>query len=194
MKKAISEIVVDEAERIRQDIGDLELLQSSIEKVGLINPILIDENNRLIAGYRRFTVCKNLGWTEIETSMVSFDGDLIKMLDVEVAENLYRKDFTPEEILAAEKRREEIIELLREKRFWERLWLWIKHFFLPKQQDVPRQKKVKQTEEAVAVQEKEEVVEDTMAEEKTNSAPVPEPEDPVTGSSADAEPEENQKA
>lgn len=193
MKKAISEIVVDETERIRQDIGDLEQLQSSIEKVGLINPVLIDENNRLIAGYRRLTVCKNLGWTEIEVSMVSFDGDLIKMLDAEVAENLYRKDFTQEEILAAEKRREEIIELLREKRFWERLWLWIKQFFLPEQQDVPQQKIVKQTEEPAAEQDKGDVVEDNMVEGETNSAPVHEPEDLVTRSSPDVEPEENQK-
>jgi ParB family chromosome partitioning protein len=132
MKVAISEIVVDEAVRIRKDVGDIEVLQSSIEKVGLINPVMIDENNHLIAGYRRLTACKNLGWTEIEVTVVQLNGDLIKMLDVEIAENFFRKDFTPDEILATEKRRQEILEQQREKGFFEKIWSWLKCFFMPK--------------------------------------------------------------
>ena len=132
MKVAISEIVVDEAVRIRKDVGDIEVLQSSIEKVGLINPVMIDENNHLIAGNRRLTACKNLGWTEIEVTVVQLNGDLIKMLDVEIAENFFRKDFTPDEILATEKRRQEILEQQREKGFFEKIWVWLKRFFTPK--------------------------------------------------------------
>ncbi len=132
MKVAISEIVVDEAVRIRKDVGDIEVLQSSIEKVGLINPVMIDENNHLIAGNRRLTACKNLGWTEIEVTVVQLNGDLIKMLDVEIAENFFRKDFTPDEILATEKRRQEILEQQREKGFFEKIWAWLKRFFTPK--------------------------------------------------------------
>ncbi len=132
MKVAISEIVVDQAVRIRKDVGDIEVLQSSIEKVGLINPVMIDENNHLIAGYRRLTACKNLGWTEIEVTVVQLNGDLIKMLDVEIAENFFRKDFTPDEILATEKRRQEILEQQREKGFFEKIWAWLKRFFTPK--------------------------------------------------------------
>ena len=132
MKVAISEIVVDEAVRIRKDVGDIEVLQSSIEKVGLINPVMIDENNHLIAGNRRLTACKKLGWTEIEVTVVQLNGDLIKMLDVEIAENFFRKDFTPDEILATEKRRQEILEQQREKGFFEKIWAWLKRFFTPK--------------------------------------------------------------
>ena len=132
MKVAISEIVVDEAVRIRKDVGNIEVLQSSIEKVGLINPVMIDENNNLIAGYRRLTACKNLGWTEIEVTVVQLNGDLIKMLDVEIAENFFRKDFTPDEILATEKRRQEILEQQRKKGFFEKIWAWLKRFFTPK--------------------------------------------------------------
>ena len=131
MKIAIDEIVVDEAVRIRKEAGNIEVLQSSIEKVGLINPVMIDENNQLIAGYRRLTACKNLGWKEIEVTVVQLKGDPIKMLDVEIAENFFRKDFTPEEILATEKRRQEILEQLRKKGFFERLWAWLKRFFMP---------------------------------------------------------------
>ena len=111
------------------------ILQSSIAKVGLINPVLIDENKTLIAGFRRLTACQNLGWKEIEVSVVTLNGDRIKMLDVEIAENFFRKDFTPEEILATEKRRQEIMEEQREPGFWEKFWIWLKSFFLPKPQE-----------------------------------------------------------
>ena len=50
MKMSIEEIIIEEADRIRKDVGDLEVLQASIAKVGLLNPIVIDENNTLIAG------------------------------------------------------------------------------------------------------------------------------------------------
>ena len=132
MKVALSEIVVDEAVRIRKDVGDIEVLQSSIEKVGLINPVMIDENNHLITGCRRLTACKNLGWSEIEVTVVQLNGDLIKMLDIEIAENFFRKDFTPEEILATEKRRQEILEQQRKKGFFENNLAWLKRFFMPK--------------------------------------------------------------
>ena len=142
MKIAISEIVVEETVRIRKDIGDLEVLQSSIEKVGLINPVLIDEKNNLIAGFRRLTACKNLGWPEIEVTVVTLNGDQIKMLDVEIAENFFRKDFTPDEILATEKRRQEILEQQRKKGFFEKFWAWLKSFFLPQPQVAPEKEKV----------------------------------------------------
>ncbi len=131
MKIAIDQIKVDKEVRIRKDVGDLKPLENSISKVGLINPILIDEQNNLIAGYRRFTACTNLGFREIDVTVVAFNGDMMKMLEVEVAENFFRKDFTPEEILSTEKRRKEIIEATREKGFFEKKWLWLKGLFAP---------------------------------------------------------------
>ncbi|MEE4166042.1 MAG: ParB N-terminal domain-containing protein [Desulfocapsaceae bacterium] len=131
MKVAIDKIIVEESLRIRKDIGNLDVLQSSIEKVGLINPVMIDENYKLLAGYRRLSACKNLGWKDIEANVVQLNGDLIKMLDVEIAENFFRKDFTPEEILATEQRRREILEQQRKKGFFEKFWAWVKRLFLP---------------------------------------------------------------
>jgi ParB family chromosome partitioning protein len=58
MKKAISEIVVEEGARIRKDVGDIAALEKSIANVGLLNPVVIDENNRLVAGYRRLAACR----------------------------------------------------------------------------------------------------------------------------------------
>jgi ParB family chromosome partitioning protein len=132
MKIPIESITVDNEHRIRGEVGDLESLQASIREVGLINPLLIDEGNKLIAGFRRLLACKNLGWSEIEVRVVSFGKDPLIELEAEVAENLYRKDFTPEEIMRIEKRRQEIIRLLRGNIFQRfRRWLvdlWKKIF------------------------------------------------------------------
>jgi len=129
MKIAIDQIRIDEGMRIRKDVGNINSLEESIDAVGLINPILIDENMKLLAGFRRLTACKNLGWKDIEVRIVELNGDLLKMLDVEIAENFFRKDFTPEEILSTEKRRNEILEELREKGIFERFWIWLKGLF-----------------------------------------------------------------
>ena len=137
MQIKIDDIIVDEAARIRREAGSLDSLQLSIEKVGLINPIVIDENRNLVAGFRRYTACRNLGWEEVEVRVVECGGDAIRLLEVEVAENWYRKDFTPEETLAAEKKRQEIIESRRKKGFFERLWLWLKSLFQPAKDEPP---------------------------------------------------------
>mgnify|MGYP001072461139 FL=1 len=128
MKKAISEIVVEEGARIRKDVGDIAALEKSIANVGLLNPVVIDENNRLVAGYRRLAACRNLGWKEIEVTVLPFGGDVLKRLDAEADENLFRKDFTPAEIIAIEKRREEIHRLRRGTPL-QRLWRWLKGLF-----------------------------------------------------------------
>jgi len=128
MKKAISEIIVEEGARIRKDAGDIAALEKSIGNVGLLNPVVIDENNRLVAGYRRLTACRNLGWQEIEVTVVSFGGDVLKLLEAEADENLYRKDFTPAEIIAIEKRREEI-HRQRRGTLLQRFWRWLKGVF-----------------------------------------------------------------
>lgn len=128
MKKPIKSIVVEETSRIRKDTGDLVALEASIRRVGLLNPIVVDERGRLVAGYRRLMVCRNLGWSEIEVSVVNCDGDILKMLEVEADENLYRKDFTPDEIIAIEKRREEI-RIQRRGTLLQRFWRWLRGLF-----------------------------------------------------------------
>ena len=128
MKKALSQIVVDEGTRIRKDTGDIAALEQSIARVGLLNPIVVDEKDRLVAGYRRLAACRNLGWREIEVTVVNFAGDALKLLEVEADENLFRKDFTPAEIIAIEKRREEI-QRLRRGTPLQRFWRWLKGIF-----------------------------------------------------------------
>jgi len=125
MKMPIEKIEVDEKSRIRGELGELKSLQESIAKVGLLNPILVDEERKLIAGYRRLLACKNLGWREIEVRVAEFARNPLLELDAEVAENLYRKDFTPEEIIRIEERRREILKMLRGN-ILQRCWRWLR--------------------------------------------------------------------
>ena len=45
-------------DRTRYDFGDIAGLATSIAKIGLLNPITVDENGRLLAGARRLSTCK----------------------------------------------------------------------------------------------------------------------------------------
>ncbi len=128
MKIAVNHISVEKEERIRQDQGDIQALAESIRKVGLLNPIIVDEKYRLVAGFRRLIACRVLGWEEIEARVVPFGEDLLRKFDAEVDENLSRKDFTAEEIISIAERREELIRKLRGNIF-QRVWRWIKSLF-----------------------------------------------------------------
>lgn len=88
---SIDEIVV--GERRRQDYGDIDGLVESIERWGLLHPIVIDESNRLVAGGRRLEACRRLGWSSVPVRNV---GDLSEseLREVELEENLRRKDLT----------------------------------------------------------------------------------------------------
>ena len=86
--------------RIRTDFGDINGLSVSIEKYGLLHPIIVDENLNLIAGERRLRAHEKLGRTEI---MVKYREDLdeIQKKEIELEENVQRKDLEwPEKILA----------------------------------------------------------------------------------------------
>ena len=65
---AISSIKI--GKRYRRDLGDIAALAISITDIGLLHPITVDEERRLLAGARRLTACKQLGWKEIPVRVV----------------------------------------------------------------------------------------------------------------------------
>ena len=75
MKVNIEDVKV--SKRIRQDETDVTMLKESIREIGLLNPIIINEENELLAGFRRLEACKQLGWKEIETRMINTNSDEI---------------------------------------------------------------------------------------------------------------------
>src|SRR5438552_1076875 len=82
--------------RHRKDLGDLRTLASSISEVGLLHPVVVTHEGRLIAGQRRLEACRLLGWTKIPVTRV----DLCEVARGEAHENFVRKDLLPSEIVA----------------------------------------------------------------------------------------------
>ena len=101
----ISEIKVKK--RVRKDLGDLDALKESLRRYGLLNPITIDNKNRLIAGERRLEAAKLLGWTNINAVVVNNISAITK-LELELEENNQRKEFTDAELLEGYKRLERL--------------------------------------------------------------------------------------
>jgi len=94
MQVPITDIKVKK--RIRKDMGNLASLAESLKKYGQLNPIVITKNNVLIAGERRLEAAKMLGWESINAVIVEAKGTLAK-LELEVEENIQRRDFSPRE-------------------------------------------------------------------------------------------------
>jgi len=132
MKIKLSEIKV--LERIRQDQGDLEKLEDSLDTYGLINPITVSENLELIAGHRRYQAAKALGWDEIECRVIPVKSKYHKLM-LETEENFNRKDFTPEELIRFREMREYLgmsfLEkiLYRIKKIIRAFMKWLGRFF-----------------------------------------------------------------
>jgi len=82
--------------RYRKDLGDLRSLADSIGEVGLLHPVVVTPEGRLIAGQRRLEACRLLGWAEVPVTVV----DLYQAARGEAHENLVRKDLLPSEIVA----------------------------------------------------------------------------------------------
>ena len=95
---------IDVQSRIRKDLGDIEALAADIKKHGMLNPLTVLFNSTmgegfpLIAGQRRYEAAKLLGWTEVLCRVVTTD-DAQQILEMEIAENEMRKDFTVSERL-----------------------------------------------------------------------------------------------
>jgi ParB family chromosome partitioning protein len=110
--------------RIRKDVGDMSALADSMKRLGQISPIMVNENNVLIAGGRRREAVKMLGWKTINAGVVDAP-DKLTQLESEVEENIQRQDFNSDEIAAATKS----LYKLQNPGFWRRFWNAITAFF-----------------------------------------------------------------
>lgn len=116
MKVRISDIQI--ADRIRKDNGNLNELAESIKAHGLINPITlmeVEQGYLLIAGFRRLSAMKILGWQSVESTLVSIV-DAEEQLKLEIEENETRKNFTVSERVAYGKKLDAIEEEKGRKR------------------------------------------------------------------------------
>jgi DNA modification methylase len=90
----INEIKVENRQRL--DLGDLTELIESIRIYGLIQPIVVSQEKRLIAGGRRLASCIALGRTDVDVVFrETLSEDELYILELE--ENIRRKDETWQE-------------------------------------------------------------------------------------------------
>lgn len=80
----------------RTNLGDLTDLVASIEKHGVLEPLLVRRRNRryeLISGERRFHAAMQVGLTEVPCVELEVSDDLA--LEIALVENLQRRDLSP---------------------------------------------------------------------------------------------------
>lgn len=65
-------------------------LADSIKSLGLINPIIVDDENNLVAGLHRLRAYELLGYDKIKASVYSKNSDYMKMIEID--ENLRRNE------------------------------------------------------------------------------------------------------
>jgi len=97
-------------DRIRQvfDKDELEKLKASILFIGQKQPILITKEMELVVGERRTRACIDLDmdiWAVYED-----EADPTLLLEIELAENLYRQQLTPTEVVLAKDKLRELRE------------------------------------------------------------------------------------
>ena len=94
----IEDIEID-SNQPRTDIGDLAELKSSIKQHGIMQPIIVspvDETTyRIIAGERRYTAAKSLKHEKIPALIRTVEEQ--NRLELQIIENLHRKDLNPME-------------------------------------------------------------------------------------------------
>ncbi|MBD3338789.1 MAG: hypothetical protein GF353_06765 [Candidatus Lokiarchaeota archaeon] len=106
----IEKIKVEKENRIRIKSGkDISDLKQSIEKLGLLHPIILNDNYKLLAGYRRLSVFKSLGKRSIPAVVKKTSSEL-EELDIEIEENWRRQNLTPYEMDMALARRKELYD------------------------------------------------------------------------------------
>lgn len=67
---SLSKIII--GKRLRHDIGNISSLCSSINSIGLLHPIIVTSDYYLVAGQRRLSAAKKLGWTSIPVRVLNF--------------------------------------------------------------------------------------------------------------------------
>jgi ParB family chromosome partitioning protein len=90
----INEILVIDRQRI--DLGDIAELADSITRFGLIQPIVVNQDKRLIAGGRRLAAHQHLGRTHIDVvfrETLSTD----ELHELELEENVRRREMSWQE-------------------------------------------------------------------------------------------------
>ena len=102
---SLSQVVVGDN---RRDLRGIKQLADSIREIGLLNPITVLDNNRLVAGYHRLEACRSLGWLSIPATIVTMSAVDAELAEID--ENLIRNELNVLERSEQFKRRKELYE------------------------------------------------------------------------------------
>lgn len=101
---AVTEIVT--AELYRRRLGDLTGLRESIRRAGLLHPLVVTPQMRLISGSRRLAAFAQLGHQRVKVLVITELEDAVNILVAERNESLCRLDMLPSEKAALGRRLE----------------------------------------------------------------------------------------
>lgn len=90
----VDEIFIPKGRRPLDD-GKVASLAESLQRLGLLNPIIVHAEGgriRLVAGHHRLAAALSLGWSEIDAMFI--DGDDVRIRLAEIAENLHRAELS----------------------------------------------------------------------------------------------------
>lgn len=88
--------------RFREEVGDVSDLVESIREKGFLSAIIIDSKNNLIAGERRLVAASKAGLESVPAIIYEAKNE-IDAREIELIENVVRKDFTWDERANLEK-------------------------------------------------------------------------------------------
>jgi N6-adenosine-specific RNA methylase IME4 len=106
----VADIIVED--RHRRDMGNIPELAASIVEHGLLHPVVVTPDGRLIAGERRLLAFRHLGREDVPVTVI----DIERLVEGEYAENTFRKDFMPSEIVSIRRALEPIERELAKQR------------------------------------------------------------------------------
>lgn len=86
--------------RYRKAYNNIDELAESIQKRGLLHPLVVNEAYHLCAGGRRYLAIETLGWDTVSVTVVN-GLDETKIREIELIENIMRDDPTWQEDIAA---------------------------------------------------------------------------------------------
>lgn len=86
--------------RYRREVGDVSGLAASIEAIGLLHPIVVTPDWKLVAGQRRLEACRALGWKRIPATVAANLNDAARLLIAERDENTCREPYLVSEMVA----------------------------------------------------------------------------------------------
>ena len=75
MKLSIDKITPHPKNREIYSLSDLDDLKSSLQTVGLLQPLILNQLNQILSGHRRFECIKELGWEEVEVDIKEVDDE-----------------------------------------------------------------------------------------------------------------------